>query len=68
VRYTGKVPAIGENWRAQARQDFAYWHAGALVLAPQPNDGPLRKAVTALVGHPGKWTGGVWVWDLHEGS
>ncbi|MEU0600840.1 dolichyl-phosphate beta-glucosyltransferase [Streptomyces sp. NPDC006393] len=68
VRYTGVVPTIGENWRTQARQDFAYWHAGALVLAPQPNDGPLRKAVTALVGHPGKWTGGVWVWDLHEGS
>lgn len=68
VRYTGVVPTIGENWRAQARQDFAYWHAGALVLAPQPNDGPLRKAVTALVGRPGKWTGGVWVWDLHEGS
>ncbi|MER6980015.1 glycosyltransferase family 2 protein, partial [Streptomyces carpinensis] len=68
VRYTGVVPAIGKNWRDQAGQDFAYWHAGVLVLAPQPNDGPLRKAVTALVGRPGKWTGGVWVWDLHEGS
>ncbi|MFJ3335281.1 dolichyl-phosphate beta-glucosyltransferase [Streptomyces sp. NPDC086766] len=66
VRYSGVVPVIGRNWRAQARRDFAYWHAGALVLAPQPNDGPLRQAVTQLVGRPGRWTGGVWVWDLHE--
>ncbi|MFJ8198839.1 dolichyl-phosphate beta-glucosyltransferase [Streptomyces sp. NPDC096152] len=66
VRYSGVVPVIGRNWRAQARRDFAFWHAGALVLAPQPNDGPLRQAVTQLVGRPGRWTGGVWVWDLHE--
>ncbi|MFF8942527.1 dolichyl-phosphate beta-glucosyltransferase [Streptomyces sp. NPDC014864] len=66
VRYSGVVPVIGRNWRAQARRDFAFWHAGALVLAPQPNDGPLRQAVTRLVGRPGRWTGGVWVWDLHE--
>ncbi|MEU7054787.1 dolichyl-phosphate beta-glucosyltransferase [Streptomyces sp. NPDC046197] len=68
VRYTGVVPTIGKNWRAQARQDFAYWHAGVLVLAPQPNDDRLREAVSELVGRPGKWTGGVWVWDLHEGG
>jgi dolichyl-phosphate beta-glucosyltransferase len=68
VRYTGKVPVIGENWRAQARKDFAYWHAGALVLRPQPYDGQLREAVDKLVGRPGKWAGGVWVWDLHAGD
>lgn len=68
VRYSGVVPEIGTNWRAQARRDFAYWKAGVLVLAPQTNDGPLREAVTKLTGRPGKWTGGVWVWDLHEGS
>ncbi|MGV9994270.1 glycosyltransferase [Streptomyces sp. NPDC003374] len=68
VRYTGVVPAIGAQWRAQARRDFAYWHAGALVVAPQENDDKLRRVVTELVGRPGRWTGGVWVWDLHEGS
>ncbi|EMF53109.1 glycosyltransferase [Streptomyces sp. SID5476] len=68
VRYTGKVPAIGENWRAQARKDFAYWHAGALVLRPQLYDERLREAVDKLVGRPGKWVGGVWVWDLHAGD
>ncbi|RPE42021.1 dolichyl-phosphate beta-glucosyltransferase [Streptomyces sp. Ag109_O5-1] len=68
VRYTGKVPVIGKNWRAQAKQDFAYWKAGVLVVAPQPNDDKLREAVDALTGKSGKWTGGVWVWDLHGGS
>ncbi|WP_324789870.1 dolichyl-phosphate beta-glucosyltransferase [Streptomyces sp. H51] len=66
VRYTGVVPAIGENWRAQARRDFAFWKAGVLVVAPQQHDDALRRAVTELVGREGKWVDGVWVWDLHE--
>ncbi|MBP2052818.1 dolichyl-phosphate beta-glucosyltransferase [Streptomyces griseochromogenes] len=68
VGYTGVAPVIGKEWRAQARQDFAYWKAGALVLAPQPNDGALRTVLNRLTGRDGKWTGGVWVWDLHRGS
>ncbi|MFB7332446.1 glycosyltransferase [Streptomyces adustus] len=68
IRYSGKVPEIGSNWKAQAAQDFAFWKAGALVLAPQPNDTQLRRALEKLVGRPGRWTGGVWVWDLHKGS
>lgn len=68
VRYTGKIPAIGANWRTLARHDLAFWKAGVLVLAPQQNDDKLRETVEKLVGSPGKWTGGVWVWDLHAGS
>ncbi|MFJ8636857.1 dolichyl-phosphate beta-glucosyltransferase [Streptomyces sp. NPDC093568] len=68
VRDSGDVPPVNESWRAQARTDLAYWKAGVLVLAPQPNDGPLRATVEKLVGAPGKWVGGVWVWDLHEGG
>ncbi|MFE2579296.1 dolichyl-phosphate beta-glucosyltransferase [Streptomyces sp. NPDC059378] len=68
IRYSGKVPVIGKNWKAQAAGDFAFWKAGALVLAPQPNDTQLRQALEKLVGRPGRWTGGVWVWDLHKGS
>ncbi|MPY61476.1 dolichyl-phosphate beta-glucosyltransferase [Streptomyces spongiae] len=68
VRYSGVVPQIGDEWRAQARKDFAYWKAGVLVLAPQGYDAQLRETVEKLVGRPGKWVGGVWVWDLHEGS
>ncbi|MET7679124.1 dolichyl-phosphate beta-glucosyltransferase [Streptomyces sp. NPDC005423] len=68
IRYTGVVPTIGTNWRAQAKADFAFWHAGAVVLAPQPHDDKLRSALDQLVGRPGTWVDGVWVWDLHRGS
>ncbi|MGW3143978.1 dolichyl-phosphate beta-glucosyltransferase [Streptomyces sp. NPDC001177] len=68
VRWTGVVPVIGKNWQAQARRDFAYWKAGVLVVAPQPNDDKLRTALHKLTGRTGKWTHGVWVWDLHEGD
>ncbi|MGW1717980.1 glycosyltransferase [Streptomyces sp. NPDC002156] len=68
VRYNGVAPTIGDNWRAQAKKDFAFWKAGVLVLAPQGNDGVLRETLEQLTGKPGKWTGGVWVWDLHDGA
>ena len=68
VRYNGVAPTIGPNWRAQAKKDFAFWKAGVLVLAPQGNDGVLRETLEQLTGKKGKWTGGVWVWDLHDGA
>ncbi|MGI5377035.1 glycosyltransferase [Streptomyces sp. CA-251387] len=66
VRNSGQVPPVDDSWREQARADLAYWRAGVLVLAPQPNDGALRETVEKLVGGPGRWVDGVWVWDLHE--
>ncbi|KOG12145.1 dolichyl-phosphate beta-glucosyltransferase, partial [Streptomyces viridochromogenes] len=66
VRNTGEVPPVNASWRDQARADLAYWRAGVLVLTPQPNDGALRETVEKLVGGPGRWVDGVWVWDLHE--
>ncbi|MFF4799804.1 dolichyl-phosphate beta-glucosyltransferase [Streptomyces sp. NPDC001351] len=66
IRDTGVVPRLDATWRAQARRDFAYWRAGALVVAPGPHEEALRRAVTELVGRPGKWVAGVWVWDLHQ--
>lgn len=65
ISFTGVAPVIGKNWQAQARVDFAYWKAGALVLAPQQYQDQLRRTVDKLVGRPGQWVGGVWVWDLH---
>jgi len=64
IRYSGRAPEITDAWRAQARRDFAYWHAGVLVLAPQQNDTLLRATLDQLVGKAGTWTGGVWIWDL----
>jgi hypothetical protein len=66
ARYTGVAPVIDPTARAQAREDLAYWRAGALVLVPQPHADVLRETVTKLVGSPGRRVDGVWVWDLHE--
>ncbi|WP_329559802.1 glycosyltransferase family 2 protein [Streptomyces uncialis] len=64
VRYSGKVPEIGDAWREQARRDLDFWRAGAVVVVPQPGAGALRQALEQLLGHPGKWRDGVWLWDL----
>lgn len=64
VRYSGRVPQLSPEWQQQAREDFAYWNAGALVLGDQPNDAALYETVEQLVGRPGTRVGGAWVWDL----
>lgn len=65
VGWTGLVPLIGERERARAARDLAHWRAGALVLTPQPHDDALRTTLRKLTGRDGRWTDGVWVWDLH---
>ncbi|WP_415947342.1 dolichyl-phosphate beta-glucosyltransferase [Streptomyces sp. KLOTTS4A1] len=69
VRGSGEVPALSPAWQAQAREDLAYWNAGALVLAPQRHQDALRETVTRLLdGQEPEFVGGVWVWDLPEGA
>ncbi|MEW2388796.1 dolichyl-phosphate beta-glucosyltransferase [Streptomyces venezuelae] len=68
VRSSGRVPEVTPAWREAVRQDLEFWKAGLLVLAPQQNDGELRTTVDALLGRPGKWVDGVWIWDLRKGS
>ncbi|MEV8316185.1 dolichyl-phosphate beta-glucosyltransferase [Streptomyces sp. NPDC059900] len=68
VRDSGRAPRLTDAWREAAREDLAYWKAGVLVLAPQPHDAALRETVEQLLGRPGKWVDGVWIWDLHRGS
>ncbi|MFD4634154.1 dolichyl-phosphate beta-glucosyltransferase [Streptomyces sp. NPDC058284] len=65
---SGRVPEVTPAWRAAAREDLRFWNAGVVVLPPQQNDGQLRITVSALLGRPGKWVDGVWVWDLHPGK
>ncbi|MFE7776620.1 dolichyl-phosphate beta-glucosyltransferase [Streptomyces sp. NPDC057445] len=67
IRYGGRIPPIGPNWQAQARADLDFWRAGVVVLAPQDNQAALYSTVSKLLGRPGKWTDGVWVWDVHPG-
>ncbi|MEV6795178.1 dolichyl-phosphate beta-glucosyltransferase [Streptomyces sp. NPDC051320] len=68
VRYGGKVPEIGAQWRAQARYDLAYWKAGVVVIPPEDNDAALYVTVEKLLGRPGKQVGGAWIWPVGKGS
>ncbi|MFI6644349.1 dolichyl-phosphate beta-glucosyltransferase [Streptomyces sp. NPDC050504] len=64
VSYSGRVPVIGPEWRAQARADLEFWNAGVLVLAPQYHQDALRATVNRLLGRSGEFVGGAWVWDV----
>ncbi|MFI2431192.1 glycosyltransferase [Streptomyces sp. NPDC018693] len=66
ARDLGIVPFVDEAGRARARDDLAYWNAGAVVLVPGPDAERLRATVEKLLGRPGSRVGGVWVWDLHD--
>jgi hypothetical protein len=58
------MPAVTAADRDRARQDFRYWHAGVIILPPQPRATAIREVTTELVGFPPIRSGGVWVWDL----
>ncbi|MGK5632766.1 glycosyltransferase family 2 protein, partial [Streptomyces sp. URMC 123] len=64
VRYSGRVPHIGPEQQRQAREDLAYWRAGLIVVADQPNDDALRTALERLLNEPGRRDGDAWVWDV----
>ncbi|MET9799559.1 dolichyl-phosphate beta-glucosyltransferase [Streptomyces sp. NPDC006368] len=66
VRWSGRVPEIGPEWRARARADLEYWRAGLVVLPGQDNEAALYETVSKLLGRPGERIGGAWVWDLHR--
>ncbi|WP_218005903.1 glycosyl transferase [Actinomadura hibisca] len=59
----GQVPAVTDAERETARADLRYWRADAVVLGPRDKQAALRATVEQLLG-PGRWDGGVWVWDV----
>ncbi|MFJ8230201.1 glycosyltransferase [Streptomyces sp. NPDC094448] len=66
VRHSGKIPDIGPLQREQARADLRDWRAGVVVLPPQYNEDPLQEALETLLERPGRWVGGVLVWDVGD--
>jgi len=70
VAKTGEVPSIGEQQRADARDDLRYWNARIVVLADtvsgahwDPHQKPLLEATTQLLGPPER-IDDVWVWRV----
>jgi hypothetical protein len=58
-------PTIQPSDQDTAWQDLRYWHAGVVILAPQPNADTLRVVTTQLLGFPPKQVGGVWLWPIN---
>jgi hypothetical protein len=70
VAKTGEVPPIGEQQRAEAREDLRYWGAEIVVLADtvsgahwDPHYDELKDAATQLFGQPER-IDDVWVWRV----
>jgi dolichyl-phosphate beta-glucosyltransferase len=68
VRYSGRIPVVGPEQQQAARDDLAFWRAGAVVLAGQPHDEALRITLERLLGEPGERIGDVWVWDVQPST
>jgi glycosyltransferase involved in cell wall biosynthesis len=63
IRHGKPAPAIGPEWRAQARADLDWWRAGTLVLpAGEEHAAVLRQTVTDLLGRPPVKILDCWVW------
>lgn len=65
VEQSGRIPAVGAAQRAQARTDLRYWRADVVVLPPTVNGDALHDTLDQLLGAPGQYVDGVWVWDVH---
>jgi hypothetical protein len=65
VEQTGKVPAVTDGLRAQARSDASYWRASCVVLASGKaavtHADALRRSLDALYG-PSRHIVDAWVW------
>jgi hypothetical protein len=66
VADNGTIPELNDLDRATALDDLRFWQADALVLGPQQYGDQLRQTVDQLLGRPGLWVAGVWVWDVRD--
>lgn len=66
VADSGEVAQISGLDRASALDDLRFWQADVLVLGPQQHSEQLRQTVDQLLGRPGSFVDGVWVWDVRD--
>ncbi|MFD7030957.1 glycosyltransferase family 2 protein [Streptomyces sp. NPDC059917] len=64
IRYGAEPPAIGPEWRAQARRDLSYWKAGVVVVPEQDRSAELVRTLTELLGAPPVKVRDAWVWRV----
>ncbi|WP_024875724.1 hypothetical protein [Saccharomonospora piscinae] len=66
VAATGVVPEVTEADRSDALADLRFWRADVVVLPIGETAYPreLRDTIATLLGHPGRVTADMWVWDV----
>lgn len=63
VAATGRVPAVTDEMRAQARTDLEFWRADCVALAHVPHAAALRTTLEQLLG-PGVPVVDTWTWRI----
>jgi hypothetical protein len=66
VADSGTIPELSDLDRATALDDLRFWQADALVLEPQLYSEQMRQTLDQLLGRPGMWVDGVWVWEVRD--
>ncbi len=65
ISATGHIPAVTPQARARARDDLAGYRADCVALDPRaPHSTQVRTALDRLLGFPGRYRSGVWIWDV----
>ncbi|GAA4203897.1 hypothetical protein [Actinocatenispora rupis] len=63
VSTTGRKPPITAAARANSRRDLVAARTDVVVLDPHTgHTAAVRATIDAVLGHPGRYVGGVWVW------
>ncbi|MFB9239854.1 hypothetical protein ACFFWC_30750 [Plantactinospora siamensis] len=63
VAFTGDIPAVGPEQRAEAVDDLRYWRAAVVVQGGLTRGAPVKETLDRLLG-PGRFIAGAWVWDV----
>ncbi|MBB5913637.1 hypothetical protein BJY24_002504 [Nocardia transvalensis] len=63
---TDQVPAVDDAARERALADLNYWKADVVVLPPTEHGGAIHATLDQLLGFPGQYVHGVWVWDVRH--
>ncbi|WP_228823922.1 glycosyl transferase [Nocardia blacklockiae] len=64
AQQTDRVPVIDDATRERALADLNYWKADVIVLPPVEHGRAIHATLDQLLGFPGRYVDGVWVWDV----
>jgi hypothetical protein len=64
----GRAPQLTPQWLAAVRRELVQTHVGAVVVGPMAHQAEMLAALRTVLGRPGHWEQGVWLWTDVPGS